>query len=105
MIFARIGSGPCYKHCNEICAGVKMTNECFLTRKIRHFLTPKGNFRRFSTSIGSKCGVADSMASTAVAGLAAGKHSTGWLAAWLVGRLSGLGCARGLPRSFVYYYM
>ena len=23
MIFARIGSGPCYKHCNEICAGVK----------------------------------------------------------------------------------
>ena len=56
-------------------------------------------------SIGSKCGVADSMASTAVAGLAAGKHSTGWLAARLVGRLSGLGCARGLPRSFVYYYM
>ena len=36
-------------------------------------------------SIGSKCGVADSMASTAVAGLAAGKHSTGWLGGSLAG--------------------
>ena len=52
-------------------------------------------------SIGSKCGVADSMASTAVAGLAAGKHSTGlagsqavWQAVWLglLARLATLFC-------------
>ena len=35
MIFARIGHGPCYRHWNEIFAGVQTNKKAFLHHKKR----------------------------------------------------------------------
>ena len=52
MIFARIGSGPCYKHCKEICAGVDIS--LFTARK--HIIqNRKRNIRLCRTGIPADC--------------------------------------------------